>query len=87
MIRDALRPSSRPKNATGKVHLRGLAGLVDLHLHEGGGALLVAAPPGESASLDFDEHSSLIRRVVERVQGEIPVFAGSSGCIAAISRE
>lgn len=51
------------------------------------GALLVAAPPGESASLDFDEHSNLIRRVVERVQGEIPVLAGSSGCIAATTRE
>ncbi|KAB0548632.1 hypothetical protein F7R01_14390 [Pseudomonas argentinensis] len=50
-------------------------------------ALLVAGPPGEIAGLDFDEHSSLIRRVVERIQGEIPVFAGSSGCIAAISRE
>ncbi|WP_027910195.1 4-hydroxy-tetrahydrodipicolinate synthase [Pseudomonas sp. URMO17WK12:I4] len=77
MIRGSIAAIVTPMNASGELDDEGLAKLVDFHLRQGTHGLLVAGTTGESATLDFHEHIGLIRRVVERVQGEIPVIAGT----------
>lgn len=77
MIRGSIAAIVTPMNASGELDDEGLARLVDFHLRQGTHGLLVAGTTGESATLDFHEHIGLIRRVVERVQGEIPVIAGT----------
>ncbi len=44
MIRGSIAAIVTPMNAAGEVDEQGLARLVDLHLHEGSDALLVAGP-------------------------------------------
>lgn len=81
MIRGSIAAIVTPMNASGELDDEGLAGLVDFHLRQGTHGLLVAGTTGESATLDFHEHIGLIRRVVDCVQGEIPVIAGTgSNC-------
>lgn len=75
MIRGSIAAIVTPMNAASEVDEQGLARLIDLHLHAGSDALLVAGTTGAGASLGVDGYTRLIRRVVERVQGEIPLIA------------
>lgn len=54
-----------------------LAHLVDWHLEKGTHAIVAVGTTGESATLDVDEHLAVIKFVVERVAGRIPVIAGT----------
>lgn len=54
-----------------------LADLVASHLEQGTGGIVAVGTTGESATLDHDEHRQVIRFVVDRVQGRIPVIAGT----------
>lgn len=51
--------------------------LVEFHVSAGTNGLVVAGTTGESATLVKGEHASLIRRVVELVNGRMPVIAGT----------
>jgi 4-hydroxy-tetrahydrodipicolinate synthase len=54
-----------------------LVGLVDFHIREQTDAIVAVGTTGESATLDEREHCEVIRRVVERVKGRVPVIAGT----------
>ncbi|MES9833312.1 MAG: 4-hydroxy-tetrahydrodipicolinate synthase [Candidatus Thiodiazotropha sp. DIVDIV] len=54
-----------------------LRGLVDFHIEQGSDAIVAVGTTGESATLDEEEHCAVIRRVVEYVNGRIPVIAGT----------
>ncbi|MDY0206864.1 MAG: 4-hydroxy-tetrahydrodipicolinate synthase [Pseudomonas sp.] len=66
-----------PMDAQGALDWHALTGLVDFHLEEGTDALVVVGTSGESATLNVEEHVETIRRVVEQVNGRIPVIAGT----------
>ncbi len=66
-----------PMDAQGALDWHALTRLVDFHLEEGTDALVVVGTSGESATLNVEEHVETIRRVVEQVQGRIPVIAGT----------
>lgn len=66
-----------PFDAQGRLDWDSLAKLVDFHLEEGTHAIVAVGTSGESATLNVDEHIQVIRFVVERVQGRIPVIAGT----------
>lgn len=51
--------------------------LVDFHLEKGSNGIVPCGCSGEAATLSHDEQKSLIRFVVERVAGRIPVIAGT----------
>lgn len=51
--------------------------VVDFHLAKGTDAIVAVGTTGESATLDCDEHCAVIRRVVDRIAGRIPVIAGT----------
>jgi 4-hydroxy-tetrahydrodipicolinate synthase len=68
-----------PMNAQGELDWDSLTKLVDFHLQEGTNAIVAVGTTGESATLDVDEHVEVIRRVVDQVNGRIPVIAGTGG--------
>lgn len=68
-----------PMNSQGDLNWDSLSKLVDFHLNEGTNAIVAVGTTGESATLSPREHVEVIRRVVERVNGRIPVIAGTGG--------
>ncbi len=51
--------------------------LVDFHLENLTDAIIVCGTTGEASTLSKEEHLSVIERVIKRVDGRIPVIAGS----------
>jgi 4-hydroxy-tetrahydrodipicolinate synthase len=66
-----------PMDAQGHLDWSSLAKLVDFHLTEGTNAIVAVGTTGESATLDVQEHTEVIRRVLKQVAGRIPVIAGT----------
>lgn len=55
----------------------GLARLIEFHIQNETDAIVAVGTTGESATLDEEEHCGVIRQVVERVKGRVPVIAGT----------
>ncbi|MFO1351602.1 MAG: 4-hydroxy-tetrahydrodipicolinate synthase [Gammaproteobacteria bacterium] len=66
-----------PMAADGSLDFKALANLVEFHIDNGTDAIVAVGTTGESATLDFEEHAEVIRRVVKQVRGRIPVIAGT----------
>lgn len=66
-----------PMLSNGDVDWENLDKLVDMHLDKGTDSIVAVGTTGESATLNCDEHCQVIKRVVERVAGKIPVIAGT----------
>jgi 4-hydroxy-tetrahydrodipicolinate synthase len=66
-----------PMSEDGVLDDNALRGLVDFHVQQGSDAIVAVGTTGESATLDEEEHCAVIRRVVEYVDGRIPVIAGT----------
>lgn len=66
-----------PMHEGGAVDYDSLADYVEFHIENESDALVPAGTTGESATLDHEEHCEVIRFVVERVNGRIPVIAGT----------
>jgi 4-hydroxy-tetrahydrodipicolinate synthase len=66
-----------PMDSQGGLDWASLEKLVDFHLQEGTNAIVAVGTTGESATLDVHEHVEVIRRVVDQVNGRIPVIAGT----------
>lgn len=61
----------------GDVDLEKLRELVDFHINEGTNAISPCGTTGESPTLSHEEHERVISEVVQRVQGRVPVIAGT----------
>lgn len=61
----------------GEVDEQALREMVRWHLQQGTHGLVPMGTTGESATLDFDEHSRVTEIVIEEVDGRIPVVAGA----------
>lgn len=66
-----------PMQDGGRVDYQSLQRLVEWHIAEGTDAIVAVGTTGESATLDFDEHIDVIRRVVEYAAGQVPIIAGT----------
>jgi 4-hydroxy-tetrahydrodipicolinate synthase len=66
-----------PMLATGELDWNSLHNLVDWHLQQGTHAIVAVGTTGESATLNVAEHLSVIKKVVDQVNGQIPVIAGT----------
>ena len=76
-----------PFTDEGSVDRAALDGLVDFHLEHDTDALVVAGTTGESATLARDEWEALLTAVVKRVDGRIPVLAGTGSASTAVCRQ
>lgn len=61
----------------GEVDLERLGELVEFHVSEGTNAISPCGTTGESPTLSHEEHEKVISEVVQKVQGRIPVIAGT----------
>ncbi|WP_210394895.1 4-hydroxy-tetrahydrodipicolinate synthase [Motiliproteus sediminis] len=77
MITGSLVALVTPMFESGELDWSSLDKLVDFHVAEGTSSIVAVGTTGESATLDCDEHCKVIKRVVDRVAGRIPVIAGT----------
>jgi 4-hydroxy-tetrahydrodipicolinate synthase len=61
----------------GAIDYDGLARIVDAQIEGGTSAIVPCGSTGESATLSHAEHVDVIRAVVKRVNGRLPVIAGT----------
>jgi 4-hydroxy-tetrahydrodipicolinate synthase len=61
----------------GEIDDTALARLVDMQLEGGSDAIVPCGSTGEAATLTHDEHIRVVREVVKRVAGRVPVIAGT----------
>src|SRR5512139_2513944 len=66
-----------PMGDAGEVDWAALDRLIDFHLESGTHGIVPMGTTGESATLDVDEHIQVIERTVRRVDGRVPVVAGT----------
>ncbi|MDO4542963.1 MAG: 4-hydroxy-tetrahydrodipicolinate synthase [Clostridia bacterium] len=71
--------------ANGAIDYVALTRLIELQIVSGTDAIVVCGTTGEASTLSHDEKLEVIRHVVERVEGRVPVIAGSGGnCTEAV---
>ncbi len=66
-----------PFNADGTVDFEALAKLVERQIAAGIDGIVSVGTTGESATLDVNEHVSVIKKTVDVVRGRVPVIAGA----------
>ncbi|MCC7485138.1 MAG: 4-hydroxy-tetrahydrodipicolinate synthase [Burkholderiales bacterium] len=66
-----------PMQEDGALDLDAFRRLIDWHIAEGTGGIVVVGTTGESPTVDFDEHRLLIKTAVDHVAGRVPVVAGT----------
>lgn len=79
MITGSLVALVTPMHADGNIDWERLDNLVEFHIENGTKAIVAVGTTGESSTLNPDEHIDVIRRVVKRANGRIPVIAGTGG--------
>jgi 4-hydroxy-tetrahydrodipicolinate synthase len=77
MFRGSMVALVTPMRADGALDFEALARLVEFHIDSGTDAIIAVGTTGESATLDFEEHITVVRKVVELVRNRIPVIAGT----------
>src|SRR5690554_1003045 len=77
MIQGSMVALVTPMNPDNTLDWDGLEALVDWHLACGTNAIVTVGTTGESATLDVDELLAVIRCVVKRAAGRVPVIAGT----------
>lgn len=77
MFRGAMVALITPFRRDGSVDVRALDALVDWQIREGIDALVPCGTTGEAATLAPAERAAVIRRVVRRARGAVPVIAGA----------
>lgn len=66
-----------PMLPDGAIDWAALEALVEWHIAEGTNAISPVGTTGEASTLGVEEHCEVIRFVVERVRGRVPVIAGT----------
>ena len=66
-----------PMDKSGAIDWAALERLVDFHIDNGTNSIVAVGTTGESATLPVGEHMEVLRQVVSRANGRIPIIAGS----------
>jgi len=77
MFKGSMVAIATPMQEDGSVDFNALDRLVDFHLENQTDVIIPAGTTGESATLDHEEHCQVIKRVVDRVNGRVPVIGGT----------
>jgi len=79
MITGSLVALVTPMHPNGDIYWEHLDKLVDFHVENGTHGIVAVGTTGESATLDPEEHCTTIGHIIKRVNGRIPVIAGTGG--------
>jgi 4-hydroxy-tetrahydrodipicolinate synthase len=74
-----------PFNKDGSVDIGALQALVDTQLAAGINGLVPCGTTGETATLDLAERDTVVSTVVKRVNGRVPVIAGTGSNSTAVT--
>ncbi|MDD5228602.1 MAG: 4-hydroxy-tetrahydrodipicolinate synthase [Methylococcales bacterium] len=77
MIQGSIVALVTPMDSQGAVDFDSLGTLCEFHIEQGTDALVAVGTTGESATLSETEHCQVIKFVVDKVAGRIPVIAGT----------
>ena len=77
MIQGSIVALVTPMHPDGSLDEARLDRLIEFHIDQGTDGLVAVGTTGESATLDEDEHCTVIRRFVDKVAGRVPVIAGT----------
>ncbi|MEM1243233.1 MAG: 4-hydroxy-tetrahydrodipicolinate synthase [Pseudomonadota bacterium] len=66
-----------PMQENGEIDFKAFDRLIDWHIDAGTDALVIVGTTGESVTLTEDEQSKLIKHAVKKVNGKIPIIAGT----------
>ena len=66
-----------PMNSDGSVNFPALADLLEFHVHNKTDAIIACGTTGEAATLSEKEHCEVLAFVAEKVNGRLPVIAGT----------
>jgi 4-hydroxy-tetrahydrodipicolinate synthase len=77
MIRGSIVALVTPMQNEGDVDWDALAGLVEWHVECRTDAIVAVGTTGESATVDFAEHTRVMAFVVERAGGRVPIIGGT----------
>jgi len=76
-----------PFTAQGEIDFAAVDGLVDFHCSNGSDGIVIAGTTGESATLRGQEFCDLLRRVIDRANGRVPILAGTGSASTAVAIE
>jgi 4-hydroxy-tetrahydrodipicolinate synthase len=79
MIKGSIVAVVTPMHEDGSLDLQRYRELIDWHVDQGTAGIVAVGTTGESPTVDFDEHCTLVRVAVEQAAGRIPVIAGTGG--------
>lgn len=77
MLKGSLVALVTPMKPSGDLDIQALHGLIDWHLESGTHGIVPVGTTGESATLSVSEHHQVIEETIERVDGRVPVVAGT----------
>ena len=66
-----------PMNSDGTINYEVFGDIIDYQIKNQTDAIIVCGTTGESATLNHEEHCSAIKYCVEKVNGRVPVIAGT----------
>ena len=66
-----------PMNEDGTLDFQSLEQLIEFHISHKTDVIISVGTTGESATLDFNEHSKVIKTTIDIVKARIPVIAGT----------
>ena len=79
MISGSLVALVTPMLPNGELDWQRLHDLVEFHIEQGTDGIVAVGTTGESATVTVEEHCQILKKVVDQVNGRIPVIAGSGG--------
>lgn len=77
MLKGSLVALVTPMKPNGDLDIEALHGLIDWHLASGTHGIVPVGTTGESATLNIAEHHKVIEETIRRIDGRIPVVAGT----------
>lgn len=66
-----------PMNSDGSVDIGNFRNLLDFHVDNKTDGIVILGTTGECPTIDFDEHTFLVKEAVSHISGKIPVIAGT----------
>ena len=66
-----------PMNPDGSINIDNFKSLLDFHIENKTDGVVVLGTTGECPTIDFDEHTFLVKEAVAHINGRIPVIAGT----------
>jgi 4-hydroxy-tetrahydrodipicolinate synthase len=77
MLRGSLVAIVSPMQEDGSLDLDAFRRLIDWHIAEGTEGIVVVGTTGESPTVDFEEHTLLIKTAIEQSAARVPIIAGT----------